>query len=157
MARPFKGTTFWDRVYAHTVRVGACLIFNGHRDECGYGRISKGGRLVRVHREVWIRDNGPLGDGLVVMHSCDNPACIEPSHLSAGTQPDNIRDMDRKGRRISLRGAQQAQAKLTEGAVLRIKECLTAGATCAALARQYGVSDAAIRNVKKGRRWRHVA
>jgi len=156
MARPKKGTTFWDRVWIHVEQQGDCLIFNGHRDGCGYGRISKDGKLVRIHREVWKHHNPGVEITGVIMHSCDNPACINIEHLSHGTQIENIQDMRLKGRGRYLAGSQQPQAKLTENDVLVIKQKLMIGVTVARLARDFNVSESAIHNIKHRRRWTHV-
>jgi hypothetical protein len=69
----------------------------------GYGQIggTVDGRQERkyAHRLAWeLANNRPVPDGLVVMHSCDNPRCVNPSHLSVGTQSQNIHDSIRKGR-----------------------------------------------------------
>ena len=156
MARPRKGVTFWDRVYSLVAREGECLLFTGHKDECGYGRIFRDRKLVRLHREVWARDNGSVPEGMVVMHTCDKPACIEPTHLRVGKQADNIADMDAKGRRRTLTGSQQSQAKLTEQVIPAIRERLSSGDTCKSIADCYGVTEGAIRHIKKGRQWTHV-
>lgn len=156
MARPRKGITFWDRVYSHMRQDGACSIFTGHCNEDGYGRIYRNGKLVFVHREVWKRDNGQIPAGCVVMHSCDRPPCIEPSHLLLGTQVANIADMDRKKRRISLRGSQHAGSKLKEENIPAIRAMLNRGDTCRAIGDIFGVTDMMIRHIKKGRAWTHV-
>lgn len=157
MARPKKGITFWDRVYSLTERNGECLLFTGSKDDCGYGRINQNGKLVRLHRAVWERDHWPLGDGWVVMHTCDNPACIEPTHLRVGTQRDNIADMDAKKRRRSLVGSQHGRAKLTESDIPRIRLLLARGDTCASIGAIFGVTEMMIRHIKKGRAWTHVS
>ena len=158
MARPRKGVTFWDRVYAHVKRNHAwgCLEFTGHKDECGYGRINKDGRLVRIHRAVWERDRGEIPVGMVVMHSCDNPCCIDPEHLFLGTQSDNVADMNRKGRHHKVRGTGFKSAKLTEGVIPSIRKRLNSGETCASIARDHRVSEELIRNIKNGRNWTHA-
>lgn len=156
MARPKKGITFWDRVYGQIQKDGDCTLFVGCRDDCGYGRINRDGKLVRLHRAVWERDHGSIPRGSVVMHSCDRPACIEPSHLRLGTQRENIKDMDRKGRRVSLVGSEQRCAKLTESDVPKIRRALEWGDTCAAIARIFGVTEGMIRHIKKRRAWTHV-
>lgn len=156
MARPKKGVTFWHRVYAHVEQDGECLIFTGSRDDCGYGRINRDGKLVRLHRAVWERENGPIPAGFVVMHTCDRPACIEPKHLRAGTQVENIADMDGKRRRRSLIGSEHSRAKLTETAIPIIRGMLTRGDTCVAIGKIFGVTDMMIRHIKKGRAWTHV-
>jgi len=157
MARPVKGTTFWDRVNVHTeAQINGCILFKGTLDECGYGRISRDGKLIRVHREVWKLHNPNQEILGVIMHSCDTPNCINPTHLSQGTQAENIADMRAKGRGRYLSGSQQPQAKLDENKVLIIKDKLAIGVTCARLAKDFNVSESAIRNIKMGRRWTHV-
>ena len=100
MARPPKGTTLKDRIYNHAVRSGECLLFKGHLDELGYGRVQRGYMkgLVRTHRAVWEMEYGPIPQGKVIMHLCDVRNCIELSHLRMGTQLENIQDRQDKGR-----------------------------------------------------------
>lgn len=156
MARPRAGVTFWDRVYANTEREGECLLFVGHRNHDGYGRICRDGKLVFVHREVWKEKNGEIPGDKVVMHRCDRRNCIEDSHLLLGTQVENIADMDRKGRRRSLIGSEHSHATLSEGDIPTIRSRISDGDTCAEISRDYKVSEGLIRHIKKGRIWRHV-
>lgn len=79
------------------------MLWAGYVDANGYGRISTGvttraPRTQLVHRAVYAFAHGPIPDGMVIMHSCDNPRCINLSHLSLGTQKDNTDDMIAKGR-----------------------------------------------------------
>ena len=156
MARPKKGITFWDRVYSQTERNGACLIFTGCRDECGYGRINRDGKLVRLHREVWKQAHGTIPPGRVIMHTCDQPPCIEISHLVMATQYLNIKDMDAKGRRRTLIGSEHGNSVLIESDIPKIRARLLRGEPCVNIARDYGVSEGMIRHIKKGRSWTHV-
>ena len=80
-----------------------CHIWTGRRDANGYGHIGvqePGQRQVhrRAHRVAWELANGPIPEGLVVMHMCDNPACCNPEHMRLGTRADNARDRAAKGR-----------------------------------------------------------
>lgn len=149
---------FWWRVEQQVVRTpSGCLEFTGCKDDNGYGRINNGrGKLVRLHRAVWEREHGAIPAGMVVMHLCDNRACIRLSHLVLGTQAQNIADMDLKRRRKNLRGIEHGCAKLSENDVRTIRGKIEGGLTCAAIAAQHGVSEGMIRHIKKGRAWTHV-
>jgi hypothetical protein len=157
MSWAFRQLPFWERVAAQTeINASGCHVFTGSKDDCGYGRINKDGKLVRLHRAVWERDHGEIAQGIVVCHTCDNRACINPAHLFVGTQADNIRDMDSKGRRRSLIGSAHGGAKLTEEQIPVIRSLLANGKTCAAIADMYGVSEGMIRHIYHGRAWTHI-
>lgn len=69
-----------------------CIRFTGSIDESGYGRVMINMVKYGAHRLAYELANGPIPDGYVVRHKCDNPSCINPSHLEVGTQADNIKD-----------------------------------------------------------------
>lgn len=75
-----------------------CVEWDGARDNDGYGIARVGDRIVRVHREAFQADQGPLDPETVVMHRCDNPPCYRLDHLQAGTHAENHADMLAKGR-----------------------------------------------------------
>ena len=82
--------------------------------------------------------------------------CVSNVCVTIGTVADNVTDMRNKGRGRYLSGSQQSQAKLDENKVKIIKDKIAIGVTCARLARDFDVSESAIRNIKMGRRWTHV-
>ena len=72
----------------------------------GYKRVSKPGTRQRlfIHRVAWEAHNAePIPEGMVVLHTCDNPGCFNPAHLVLGTQAQNIQDSVAKGRHSSVR------------------------------------------------------
>lgn len=75
-----------------------CIEWDGYRNEKGYGVKSVNGTNVKAHRWAWEQANGPIPEGKVLLHSCDNPPCINVKHLSVGTVADNNQDRADKGR-----------------------------------------------------------
>lgn len=75
-----------------------CWEWRGRRNDLGYAVMKSRGKQVRVHRVMWEMHNGPIPDGLVVRHKCDNPPCVNPNHLEIGSHLDNMEDMKTRGR-----------------------------------------------------------
>lgn len=144
-----------ERIFAQVERRGACLCFTGCNIG-GYGRIRHDGKNHCVHRIVWSLAHGEIPPGKVIMHTCDNPACIEITHLQVGTQADNIADMTNKGRRVSARGRDQGSAKLCEHDIPIIRHWLKEGYAPYKIANSFGVTEGLIRHIRAGRVWAHI-
>lgn len=110
----------------------------------GYGQYGK--KAQRAHRVAYVEAFGPIPDGLAVCHRCDNPPCIEPSHLFLGTSQENTADCLAKGR--------HAFGKLTHA---QVREIRTDARPHAEVAREYRVSVTTVRRLRSGRSWRFVA
>lgn len=78
---------------------------SGHGEE--YGRVCIDQEQILAHRVAWTMANGPISQGMNVLHKCDNPLCVNPSHLFLGTQLDNATDKYRKGRANILQGSKR--------------------------------------------------
>lgn len=107
-----------------------------------------------VHRLSYEHFKGPIPNGLMVCHSCDNPPCCNPKHLFSGTRADNVRDMFTKGR--GHQGENHAYAKLTEEQVLEIYALWDDGVQQTAIAKQYKLHKHYVSLILNGRRWKNL-
>lgn len=130
-----------------------CWPWLGNLDAQGYGYLVMRGRPWRASRFMYMSRKGPLHPELFVLHSCDNPLCVNPDHLRLGTAADNSRDMVTRGRQCAREGEKNTQAKLNEGDVRAI---LASSASVSELADMFGVTHGAISMIRSRKRWRHV-
>lgn len=137
-------------------RLGLCIEFKGGKDSYGYGHMSLNGKLMTASRVSYRLFHGNIPTNMVVMHTCDNPGCINPAHLKLGKQVDNIRDMINKKRQRGAIGERNSKAKLNSGQVLHIRDLYEQGYTCPYLAEAFKVSTDSIRNIIKKRTWSHL-
>ena len=145
---------FWARVN----KTDSCWEWTGVISRSGYGQVRfafiSNSRIPQsTHRIAWQLVNGPIPDGMDLCHTCDNRRCVRPDHLFLGTDLDNARDRDAKGRTARLAGARNARAKLTEQDVRSIRGSDSA---TKALARRFSVSPRLIRKIRARELWRHV-
>lgn len=141
---------FW----AHVERGDGCWRWTGFVDAKGYGRIQvkRADRVGRAsegaYRVSWALKNGPIPNGLHILHSCDNPICVNPDHLRVGTHAENMMDIVRAGR---------AGRKLTPDSIRKIRAAYRSGAgTQRTIAAQFGVSQTLVGRIADGRLWGHV-
>jgi hypothetical protein len=87
---------FWENVEVYSFL--DCWLWLGSKNNAGYGSLSNDGDSIMAHRASWLIHFGDIPSGLVVMHKCDNPPCVNPSHFQLGTYSDNMQDAIKKGR-----------------------------------------------------------
>lgn len=132
-----------------------CHEWQKHVQPAGYGVIKIHRKSQQAHRASYAVNVGPIPDGMVVMHKCDNPRCVNPEHLAIGSNSDNVRDMINKGRsRVHGRfGSQNQRARLHESDIGTIKNRRAGGETYKEIAADYGVHLATIHSAVKGNSW----
>lgn len=129
-----------------------CWIWLGYKNAKGYGELILGNHEKKsAHRFAYEKYKGAVPSGMVVMHSCDNPACVNPSHLSIGTQADNMLDCLSKGR--TTKGTKNARAKLTDQQIPAIRSDPRPQHI---IAKEYGVNQNTISCIKRRVRWKHI-
>ena len=129
-----------------------CWNWLGSLDYKGYGLMMRGRKNVRAHRYFYEQMVGPIPDGHMVCHRCDNRACVNPEHLFVGTAKENYDDSVLKGR--ETRGEKHGSAKLTEAKVLAIRA--NRSMSRAEMATYYGVSPDNIGCIVAGKSWKHL-
>ena len=136
-----------------------CWPWKASRYSNGYGGIGLGGKDAGkglAHRVSWEIHFGPITDGMLVCHKCDNPACVNPAHLFIGTQKDNMADCGRKGRLSggSLPGEKNPNSKLTKPQADDIRRRYSRGGVFQKdLAAEYGITQAQVSYIVLRKSW----
>jgi len=147
---------------------GDCWVWQG-KTNGGYGSLIINSKIIRAHRYSWEMANGPIPGDLKVLHTCDNPPCVNPAHLFLGTNADNTADMVAKGRSTTgmrnglvkhperaARGSAHGSAKLNEDTVREIRAARAAGESLSELSHHFEISPTTIIDVAKRKTWKHV-
>lgn len=139
---------FWSKV--NVKGKDECWLWTAAKNHNGYGQFNNGVSNCRPHRWLWEREIGPIPNGTLLLHRCDNRACVNPNHLWLGTAQDNTDDMIVKGRH-------KFKSILTESDVYIIRERLAKGDMHKDIAKDYNVSRATITDINTRKRWRYLA
>lgn len=151
------------RLLAACVREGDCLVYQGRHHHFGYGIIAAEPRRtgpdnppLLTHHIAYVARYGPIPTGRKVLHTCDNPPCVEAAHLYAGTSAENSADMVRRRRNSTRVGESNPNAVLTDLLVRAIMQRLAAGESQRSIARSVGVHASRVWEIAHGRAWRHL-
>ena len=155
---------FWAKVNRdgptplHAPWLSNCWMWTAATGHWGYGKLSSNKRWYAAHRRSYEMAHGPIPAGCLVLHRCDTPACVRPSHLRIGTARDNTQDMRSKGRAADIGplGMSNSHAKLNDQQVLAIRKRFEAGEQIGALAAEHQVNRTTISAIVNGRRWKHL-
>ena len=147
---------FWPKVSRSS---RGCWLWRGAKTRGGYGILALvNGVHTTAHRAAWLLFFGPIRPGIYVLHRCDNPACVNPSHLWVGTQKANIHDMMAKGRMgtYDKRGERNPSAKLTDADVRRARTMVASGLSIEGLVKSSGVTKKTLRKAVTGKTFAHL-
>lgn len=145
---------FWGQV-DRSAGPNACWPWVGAVHRYGYGACSKTYGDTRAHRLAWILTNGPIPDGKVLCHSCDNKICVNPAHLHVGSQAENIADALRKGLSSTKLKPKDVLALRRELESYKLVRKLPAG-VLQQFAERYGVTKGTISLIRHGRKWQSI-
>lgn len=135
---------FWEKIKK---KKNGCWEWTAVRSG-DYGMFRVDNVMKLAHRVSWQIANGPIPEGMNVLHRCDNPPCVNPKHLFLGTQSDNMIDCSKKGRICH---------KLKTEEILQIRKRYDVEKTTQRqLGEEYGVSKGHVRDIIMRRRRRCV-
>jgi len=159
-SKPRK-VSLWDRFWAKVDMPDPieCWEWQGMKKPGwgGYGLFwFDGTSQNKAHRTAWNLIYGDIPDGLGVLHTCDNPSCVNPLHLWLGTQRDNRLDMENKGRSRIVRGSKNCRCKLSEDKVRKMRLLRSQGVLGKDVANRFDISTSAVSQVANRRTWDYV-
>ena len=140
---------FWGKV--KVLGPDDCWLWQAHCLPGGYGHFGvcsgEFKKMVLAHRVSYQIANGEIPDGLMVLHSCDIPSCVNPKHLHLGTHDENMAERSSRKRQWSI---------LTEDQVVEIRSRRLSGEKGRYLAKEFNVSEQLVCDIKQGRVWSHL-
>ena len=152
---------FWNKV----IKTDDCWIWTAYRNENGYGCYKLSGKLILAHRAAFLFTFGHLPQTKNICHHCDNPPCVNPSHLFVGTQSDNVHDCFNKGRGVPpnlkdrekvYTGSLNPNSKLSEDDVIFIRYLLSVKTKQKHIAEMFNVHIATIERIASKKSWTHI-
>jgi hypothetical protein len=151
--------SFWSRTRRDPAT--GCLLWTGAshgKSGAIYGFLRRQGRYIAAHRQAWIYAHGPIPEGVLVLHHCDTPLCVEPfedGHLFLGSHGDNVHDMMAKGRqRFPPKGEAHHKAKLRLADLPEVRQLRAEGWSQQRIADRFGVTQTTIGRVLSGAIWK---
>lgn len=145
---------FWDKVERSDV--ANCWLWTGAKTVAGYGKMAISRTTFYAHHISLNLDGRTRPTDSVTLHTCDNPSCVNPSHLRWGSQAENMQDAISKGRAPHtgrVAGGKNGNAKLTEADVRAIHDSTGPRKS---IAERYGISASLVSHIRTERSWKHL-
>lgn len=149
------------RFWAKVNKSDDCWLWTAGKDSSGYGKLNVGSRadlkqtIISAHRLSWQIHFGEIPEGLLVCHTCDVPACVNPDHLFLGTDQDNTDDMLKKNRGNKAKGSANGSARLDEEIVRCIRKYYPMF-TQKQLRLMFTVGKSTMHDIVHHNTWKHV-
>ena len=133
--------------FRYVKKTKTCWLWVGRMDPKGYGISRLGpGRSQHSHRVSWFVHNGEIKNGLHVLHDCDNPSCVRPSHLHLGDNKQNHIE-------ASQRGLLKSKVNCSQVVVIR---SLKGRESCRSISGRFGISTSTVYAIWSGQNWGHL-
>jgi len=144
-----------ERFWMYAEKSEGCWIWKGQISTPGYGVLGHNYKRVGAHRVSWEIHNGPISNGLWVLHKCDVRACVNPDHLFLGTQTENMRDAVAKGRHVhcTFHGEDHPEAKATWEKAREVRRLSDEGLYQREIADRLGLTRSCVNNILRGLTW----
>jgi len=144
------------RFFDNITKIDSCWIYKKNIQESDYRRIYINGKSIGAHRVSYLIHHGSIPEKMFICHKCDNPLCVNPQHLFAGTPKDNSDDMAKKGRGSLRKGIHYPKPKLTEDNVKDIFR-LSGQLSQRELATKFNVTQGLIEKILNKKAWKKVS
>lgn len=142
-----------DRFWSKVNKTNKCWEWTGTKNK-KYGLFWLNGSMKRAHRVSYEMHCGPITDVDCVLHSCDNPSCVNPQHLFLGSQLDNMQDMIKKGRANKVYGENHPATELSDIDAWLIKNI--DGVKQQVIADWFGTTQNTVSRIRNGKTWKHI-
>jgi predicted XRE-type DNA-binding protein len=143
-----------DRFLQYVHKTENCWNWTGLLNEHGYGRFWFCEKMCFSHRVSYILFKEEIPKNLCILHSCDNPNCVNPAHLRTGTQSENMDDKVSRDRQA--KGEENGRSKLKEIVVREIIELSNSGISQKEIANQFEINNSTVSKIINKKRWKHL-
>ena len=135
-----------------------CHVWNAATNHFGYGKLGKeGGGWIFAHRFAWEQAYGEIPKDKYVLHTCDNPCCVNPKHLYLGSYKDNANDREIRKRGNHAYGVKHGRNTLLPSQVYEIRDAFDTGKySFRKLGKIYGIDGKSVADIVDRKNWNHL-